>query len=128
MYKRKERQIIGIVDGFSIVSLPEKEVRQLAMLFGKGGDSKTGHVFSAIAIIPGLKSDEVAIEADAVGSYIPRMCSHATTKLMNHGLMLHCVEPAGKPRNGDYHQWYLVEAPIEYLSVEMAVNDPILKD
>ncbi|MGR5146782.1 hypothetical protein ACQKP8_09590 [Photobacterium alginatilyticum] len=120
----KKRPTIGVVDGLSIVLLSDKEARQFAMLFGKNGNSKTGRTIFTAGTNPGLKSNEIAIEADVVGSYVPSLFKHANTKLMNFGLMLYPVEPAGKPRNADYHTWYLVEAPIEHLPVGMAVNDP----
>ncbi|SMY18465.1 hypothetical protein [Photobacterium aquimaris] len=110
--------------GNNVKILTDNELKQFANLFGKKGETKTAKVLKAIALNPGITTDE--IRAFAKCSNVPNLAHNITVKLLNFGLMIHREAPRGVAPNGAFHHWYLIEAPIHDISRNMAVNDPIL--
>lgn len=115
---------IGLVQpskkyGQTLITLSNKEIQSL--LTPLGTDTKKALTFQAIAQQQGIRTDDIRLFANC--SNVPQAAIDANKKLMNYGLMLHCVRPPHGSYNSGFHFWYLIEAPIEYVNVEMAVND-----
>nr|AKN40950.1 hypothetical protein [Enterovibrio norvegicus] len=113
--------------GLSLVYLLETEVQRIKKIkWSKrnGKDSKMALVFESIALTQGVKTDAARRYANC--SNIPNMVDNINKKIMSLGLMIVRVDPWGVPPNADFHHWYLVEAPIMNVPVQMAVNDPIM--
>ncbi|MGO2497762.1 MAG: hypothetical protein ACTH6I_07050 [Vibrio litoralis] len=105
--------------GQTLITLSNQEIQSL--LSPLGTNTKKALTFQAIAQQQGIRTD--AIRSFANCSNVPQAAIDANKKLMNYGLMLHCVKPPHGAYNSAFHFWYLIQAPIQYLNVEMAVND-----
>ncbi len=108
-------------NGLTPVVLPKKEILNLKSVLGN--TTKKALTFEAVANNQGIRTND--IRDHAFCSNVPQAAIDANKKLMNHGLMIICDKPAHKARNAAFHHWYLVQAPIHNLSVQMASNDPL---
>lgn len=107
------------VDGYTRVSVSDKELKTL--LTSLGVTTKKALVLKAVVQNPGWKTD--AIRNFACCSNVSQAADDANKKLMNFGLMIICTKPSYVAKNAVFHNWYLVQAPIEMLPVKMATND-----
>ncbi|AJR09625.1 hypothetical protein C9J03_25900 [Photobacterium gaetbulicola] len=113
--------------GLPLAHLSDKTINDYAKnlwQMRKNKLSKTALVFMAIANQPGIRTNEVRPLANDC-SNVPSLVDDINKKIMNKGLMIIRMEPVGVAPNEAFHHWYLVEAPIMQVPVEMAVNDPI---
>ncbi|OOF35287.1 hypothetical protein [Salinivibrio costicola] len=108
---------------FEPITLSDRETDHLSWLFYQGSrETKMAKVFVAVVDTPLINTHQIRMVTDISN---PSNAIHAINKkLMNHGLMIMREEPIGVPPNGDFHYWYLCEAPIQTLPVQMANNDP----
>ncbi|TKF29260.1 hypothetical protein [Enterovibrio norvegicus] len=113
--------------GFNIAHLSNQTIHNYCQFWEKrnGKLPKIALAFKAIAENPGITTDEVRLLANHYGNVSDGVRA-MKKKLMNKGLMVECVKPFGVAPNEAFHHWYLVEAPIMNVPVQMAVNDPIM--
>ncbi|MGF1708890.1 hypothetical protein [Enterovibrio baiacu] len=113
--------------GMPIASLCSLQLNNYCQLWPlrNGRLCKTALVLKAIALEPGITTDKVRIKSEHC-SNVPCLVDAINKKLMNKGLMIIRIEPVGVAHNEAFHHWYLVEAPIMNVPVQMAVNDPIM--
>lgn len=105
--------------GQHLVTLSNDEIESISKAMGS--KYKKTLTFVAVARKQGIRTDEVRLFANC--SNVPNAAIDANKKLMNYGLMLHCVKPPHGAYNSGFHFWYLIKAPIMTLPVGMAVND-----
>ncbi|WP_305406525.1 hypothetical protein [Photobacterium leiognathi] len=86
--------------------------------------SKASMILRAIAMNQGIKTDEIRNLADAC-SNPAHSIRDINKKLMNKGLLIVRMDPVGVAPNECCHHWFLVEAPIETVKVQMSSNDPL---
>ncbi len=107
-------------DGYTPLSLSRKEICNLVSALGNS--TKKALVCEAIAHNQGMRTNAIRDYANC--SNVPNAAQDANKVLLNHGLMIICVQPPREAYNAGFHYWYLVQAPTQYISVKMAMNDP----
>lgn len=107
-------------NGLTPVVLTQKDISSLKSLLGN--TTKKALVLDAVANNQGIRTNDIRTFANC--SNVPQAAIDANKKLMNHGLMIICVKPSHLAHNAAFHYWYLVQAPIQNISVQLAMNDP----
>lgn len=115
--------------GFPLAHLSEQTLNEYSLWWRKrknGRFAKIALVFLAIARNQGIKTDEIRNLADSCSNPADSI-RDINKKLMNKGLMIVRMDPVGVAPNESCHHWFLVEAPIQQISVKMSSNDPLYK-
>ncbi|TKF14499.1 hypothetical protein FCV43_19645 [Vibrio genomosp. F6] len=113
--------------GFPLAHLSKKTLDGYSLWWRKRKDGKVAKaalVLCAIAQNQGIKTNEIRNLADACSNPADSI-RDINKKLMNKGLMIIRMDPVGVAPNESCHHWFLIEAPIQQVSVKMSSNDPL---